>query len=264
MSAPIDLDRLARESRAVLKAEPAALVELLGAGADAVVRKTYRNRGLRLLQTFARRSRAEREFANLRALAAAGVPCVAAVQWSARRRLGFVAESALVTRFLPQSRTLKEVLVADAAAGDFVARRRLAAALGRLFAVLHRAGLVWCTPMPRNVLVRGPAADARLSVCDVPFALACPAPVHGEPPALLDLYDAAFSPSRRRNWSSPERWRCVLAYAGGDRELARSLWRRLARRTMVGHRIRRNLAIVLRTYILPAKAQRRTTTPNEA
>src|SRR5439155_15357974 len=94
---PLPLDDLAAQRRLVLKDERSARVEVLGLGAGAVVRKVYRNRGLRLLQTFLRRSRAEREFENLRAATARGLPCTPPLGWCARCRAGFVLDSTLVT-----------------------------------------------------------------------------------------------------------------------------------------------------------------------
>jgi hypothetical protein len=242
-----DLERLAAAARRPIKDEPGSLVERLGEGADAVVRKTYRNRGLRLLQTCLRRSRANREFDNLTAVAAAGLPCTAPLAWSERRCCGFVRDSTLVTRYLPESRSLKSVLQELPAAA--APRRRLVAEFGALLARLHASGFLWCTPMPRNVLLQGSARDGRLVLCDLPSALRYPAPV---PPRarLLDLFDAACSPSRRRELSRTERFRCLLAYARSDRARTRQLWRALRRRSLLGHRLRRSLVLGLRLYIL--------------
>lgn len=248
MAAPLDLDRLARTHTEVLKDEPSARVELLGAGDERVVRKTYRNAGLRLVQTWLRTSRAEREFANLRAVERRGLPCTPALACSAVRRLGLVLASTIATRYLPDSRTLKSLL-ADASTGP-AARRTLARALGELLRRLHDAGLLWCTAMPRNVLVLGPAAAGRLAICDVPAVVACRSAV-SPGLALLDLFDAFASPSRRLEWSATERLRALLSYHRGDRPAARATWRRLARRGPTEHRLRKNLSMALRTYILP-------------
>jgi tRNA A-37 threonylcarbamoyl transferase component Bud32 len=249
VAAPVvDLRHLAGP-RTVLKDEPGARVELLGSGADAVVAKTYRNRGLRLLQTLWRRPRAAREFDNLAAVAAAGIACTPPRQWSAVRRLGCVLESTLVTSFVADTAPLKAVLAAAPPALRAPTRRRLAAELGQLLLRLHAAGILWATPMPRNVLVAGAAERAQLVLSDAPAAVCWP---HAVPDAavLLDLYDAVASPSRCRDWSRSERMRCLLAYAAGDCARARTLWRALARRTRAGHRLRKNLLMALRTYIL--------------
>ncbi len=230
MIAEVDLERLAAAGRTVLKDEPGCTVEVLGHGDGAVVRKTYRNRGLRFLQSMWRKSRAQREHDNLRAIAAAGVPCLQALAWSQRRRFGGVAESVLITRFVPDSVPLKLLLATPPRATPCLLRARLATAMGRLVGDLHRHGLLWCTPMPRNVLVAGDAAAARLLVCDPPSCLVLGRAIHGTALAQIDLFLGAFSPSRRRDWSAPERLRWLLGYCGGDRDEARRLWRSAARR----------------------------------
>ncbi len=242
------LEPLARAGREVIKDSPEAKVEILGRGEQAVVVKTYRNRGLRLVQTFLRVSRAERERRNLQAVEAAGLPCTPPRGGAERRRLGFVLESTLITALVADATNLKAMLKAMPT-GSGGERRALAAAVGRLLRDLHGKGLLWCTAMPRNVLVVGAAADARLALCDAPALVRWPGPVPRSA-TLIDLYDAAGSPSRRRDWSRAERFRILLAHAGGDRDLARESWRNLCRRSQPGHRLRKNLLMAVRTYIL--------------
>jgi tRNA A-37 threonylcarbamoyl transferase component Bud32/SAM-dependent methyltransferase len=249
-AAPIvDLEQLKAQHCTVLKDEPAARVEILGLGERAVVRKTYRNVGLRLLQTFLRRSRAAREFDNLRAVAGAGVACTPPILFVERRRCGFVSSSTLVSGLVRDAVSLKATLAAMPASATDSPRAALCAALGRLLAQLHAAGVLWCTPMPRNVLVAGSPSAARLVLCDAPAAVRFRGPVPAAA-ALLDLYDAVASPSRRRELSRTERWRCLCAYSGWDRDAAGALWRRLRRRSRTGHRLRKNLLMAVRTYIL--------------
>lgn len=247
-----DLDRLAAAHRVLLKDEPDTTVEVLGLGAEAVVCKIYRNRGRRRLQTFLRRSRTQREFDNLTAMATAGIPCTLPVAWSERRRFGCVAEATLVTRLVADALPLKQVLRALANQRDrdtWRTRARLAAAMGRLCGDLHRAGIAWGTPMPRNALVVGAAADARLVVCDTPAALVLGRSLHGSALALYDLFDGAFSPSRRRDWSAVERLRWLIAYADGDHQLVRRCWRKLARRPVWRHDVGRALAMLRFGYL---------------
>jgi hypothetical protein len=236
--------------RLVLKDEPAATVVVLGTGADAVVQKTYHNRGLRWWQSVGRRSRARREHDNLAAIHAAGVPCLEPLRWSEERHLGGVDASTLVTRFLAGSRPLKQVLADLPVAQHGRVRARLAAAMGALLAELHRAGFLWSTPMPRNVLVAGDPAAARLVVCDTPACVTFRRSLLGSRLAHVDLFLAAFSASRRRDWSAIERWRVLLGYTAGDRERARTLWRELVRRGPRRNELERALAMATFTYIL--------------
>lgn len=242
----------------MLKQEPGALVELLGTGRSTVVRKTYRNRGLRWWQSFGRRSRAEREFENLRHLEACGTTCPPAIEWSARTRCGFVDESTIVTRFVPGCDTLKGVLGGVLVHRDRPERRILAAAAGRLLAELHRNGFLWCSPMPRNVLVLGEPAHARLAVCDAPRGIPMRRPLHASRMALIDLYDAAFSPSRRKDYSATDRLRWLLGYCDGDRATARRLWRAITSRGVWRHEMTRSLAVFWFNYVLrPLRARPR-------
>lgn len=241
----------------MLKQEPEALVELLGVGAEAVVRKVYRNRGVRWWQTFARRSRAQREFENLQLICASGTSCLVPLDWSETRRLLFVNESSLVTRYLPDCDTLKAVLAKSPSDEPGARRQALATAAGRLVGSLHRHGLLWCTPMPRNMLVIGNPSDGRLAVCDPPKAIALKRPLHGTRLSLIDLYDAAFSASRRRDFSATERMRWLLGYCDGDRELARRLWRSVIRRGALRQDFWRAVAVLWFVYILrPLRAPR--------
>ena len=257
-----DLDRLAAAHRRVLKGEPAVVVELLGTGDAAVVRKTSRNLGLRWLQSFGRRCRAEREFDNLATVARAGVGCTLARGWSERRRFGCVDESTLVTSFVPASTTLKQVLAELPQAAPGRTRRELVRAMARLVARLHRSGFLWGTPMPRNVLVVGDPARAELAVCDTPAGIHLGRSLHGSRLALIDLFLAVFSPSRRVDFSATERLRWLCAYNDDDRQVTRVLWARLARRGVFCNDASRALAMSWHNYILrPMRARRRPEPP---
>ena len=248
MSRPTDSPAAAT----VLKDEPDTLVVRLGEGNDAVVQKTYRVRGLRWLQSWWRKSRAQREHDHLAAIVRAGVPCLEPVGWTATKRFPFgFRDSTLRTRFLADCVPLKDVLrtLPHDRAGSR-ARAGLAAAMGALVAGLHRAGVLWCTPMPRNVLVVGDPATARLAVCDTPACIATDRPLHGSRLCRIDLFLGAFSPSRRRDWSRIERLRWLHGYTGGDRPAARALWRTMARRSRLQNECERALAMAVLTYIL--------------
>lgn len=248
MIGPAELAALAAQRRQVLKEEPGTTVLLLGSGAGAVVQKTYRVRGLRQVQSWWRRSRAQREHDSLAAIAAAGVPCLQPLGWSAVPAFFGFRESTLVTRFLVDSTPLKQVLRALPRSSPL--RARLATAMGELVGALHRHGFLWCTPMPRNVLVVGDPARAALAVCDTPSCVLFPRSLHGTRRARIDLFLGAFSPSRRTDWSAAERLRWLRGYCGGDRTAARNLWRPMQRRSTLQNELERALAMAAFTYIL--------------
>jgi hypothetical protein len=104
--------------------------------------------------------------------------------------------------------------------------------------------------MPRNVLVAGELVHSQLVVCDTPACVAFRTPIHGGRAAHIDLFLAAFSPSRRRDWTASHRLRLLLGYTDGDRRLARALWRRLVRRRPLQNVVERALAMATFTYIL--------------
>ncbi|MFM1872006.1 MAG: Lipopolysaccharide kinase (Kdo/WaaP) family [Planctomycetota bacterium] len=244
-----DLDPLPGTAVQLLKDEPEARVEVRQTAQGPIVHKTYRNRGLRWWQTFGRRSRAAREFANLQAVAALGLPCTPPLHWAEHRRGKFVDHSTLVTGLLAPAESLKVVLRSLDGLVHAAERRALAAAAGDLLRRLHAGGILWSTPMPRNLLVLGSPAEAKLAVCDVPNAVRFAGSILGKPAARIDLFRAAFSPSRRRDWTPQERWRWTLAYAAGDREEAKRLWRDLSRRTTMGTDLRRSLSAVRNVYL---------------
>ncbi len=250
-----NVQQLAAERRIVLKQEPSSVVELLGTGPATVVRKTYTNRGVRRLQSFGRRSRAQREFENLRELEARGIRCPKPVEWSARQRFGCVESSVIVTRFIPGCDTLKGVLGGLLSWRSLRERQRLATAAGAQLRTLHARGFIWCSPMPRNVLVvvdllRNAPPHALLAVCDAPRGFTVRRPQAGGRIALIDLFDAAFSPSRRRDWSRAERYRFLLGYCSGDRQEAQRLWRALTARPVWQHELTRSLAMLWHNYLL--------------
>ncbi len=227
-----------------LKDEPGCTVDVVATPDGPAVEKTYRNRGLRWLQSFGRRSRAQREHANLEAASRLGLRCTPPLAWRERRRLGCVDHSTVVTALVSDADSLKSVLKG----AGWHERRRLCAALGAMLRRLHEKGFLWNAPMPRNVLVVGDPGAADLVLCDAPNAIVFPRTLLGRNSAAIDLFRAAFSPSRRREFSRGERWRILLAYTAGDRVEARRLWRRLRRRTLIGNDLRRALAAVFLVY----------------
>ena len=221
----------------VLKDERDTRVERIRLDGVEVVRKVYRTRPFLLWRTLGLASRAERERNNLAAVHGAGVPCVRPLAWSETRRFGCVVQSTLITEFVADAPSLKEWL--GRLRGDDRVRMALARGLGRLLATLHEHGFLGCRITPRNVLVAGDPGAARLLLLDLPEAIGFGRSIHGRAVATIDLYDAALSASRRAQFSSSERLRILLAYCGGDRDAARALWRRCARRSRAGNRARK-------------------------
>jgi tRNA A-37 threonylcarbamoyl transferase component Bud32 len=217
----------------ILKAELFTRVEVLGQDGTRVVRKTYRSRPFLLWRTFLLSSRAAREYRNLAAIHSAGVPCVRPLSWTETRVAGCVPECAVITEFVDDAPSLKDVMAGldDRNQNDARLRRRLCAWTGRLVRELHAAGFVSCRITPRNFLVQHDASGPRrLLLCDQPAAAWFRRSAIGRDVALIDLYDMAFSRSRIETFTGAERLRTVLGYTEGDRATARALWRRLARR----------------------------------
>ena len=253
----------AAATRTVLKDEPATRIERIGCGDDAVVSKTYRNLGLRRLQSCFRPSRARREYDNLRAVEEAALPCTPPVRCSEQRRLCCVSSSELVTRFLPDCQPVKQWLQ-QLPPDQWQSRRWLVAQMGQLLAGMHQHGLLWCTPMPRNFLLQGPPGSGRVLLCDLPALVRFPHPIHATKSGLIDLFDAVTSPSRRREFSRGEQLRYLRAYCLGDRKLARRLLRQLRCRGPLGQRLRKNLVMAGRTYILGFFQRRPQSSPTHA
>ncbi len=192
---------------------------------DGVCTKRYRVERWLRWRTFLRRSRGRREAERLAALRAAGLPAVEPLGASERRRFGCVVESSVRTRWIDEARNLRAWLRAPD--GDAA---QLARDLGALLARVHEAGFVWNTASPRNWLLV-PKARGRfeLFLCDPVLCVPWPRSVHGRRPGFGDLYDLALGASRRREMTRAFRYRIVLAYCRGDRELARRLFARIGR-----------------------------------
>ena len=197
--------------------------------------KSYSFVGVLSLRTIWRRSRAEREFCNLQALAFAGVPCVQAVRWTEQRARGCVRACAVVTEFVDGADDLRSVL---RHLPESTERRRLAGELGALVRTLHGAGFRSSTASLRNVLR---LRDGSLALCDQPYASRLWGPIATWARGL-DLFDTLFSPSRCNDWTRGERLRGLRRYHGGDAVAARATWRRMSRRSNLWFRVARQLS----------------------
>jgi hypothetical protein len=87
-------------------------------------------------------------------------------------------------------------------------------------------------------------------VCDTPGCLLAARDLRGGRLARIDLFLAAFSPSRRREWSRSERLRWLCGYAGGERAAARRLWRVMDRRSGLRNVVERAFAMTVLARIL--------------
>ncbi len=240
----------------VLQEDPDSRVEQIDSPDGRVVRKWYRTPRWLRWRSFGVRSRGGREFANLARIRAAGVPCVRPIAWGEHRRWGCVAVSYLVTEYLGEAPSLERALGALAVGGDTRSkcRRRLLQCYGSIVGALHRGGMASTTLQPRNVLVEGEVANGALRLCDQPVLLACRGSIVGGRLAQVDVYDMAFSARRRSSCTRAERMRLLLAYADGDRRLARRLWRALAGRPRALHHLQKELTRAL-ARLLPVSVQ---------
>ncbi|MCA8941897.1 MAG: hypothetical protein KDB80_04990 [Planctomycetes bacterium] len=191
-------------------------------------------------------ARAARELAAMRAMRSAGLPCVEPTGYAEERSPWFRLRWSEIRWVFEAGSDLGHALP-DA---DPTERRRLCREVGALLARIHDAGFLWGTAVPRNIIVTA-SRDPALKLCDVPYAVRFDASIHGSRMALIDLFTAAGSRSRRRDFSRGERRRILLAYTRGDRVACRRVMRKLDRRSQLGHRTIRGLLRLLTSMRLP-------------
>lgn len=153
----------------VLKSEPLTSVSVVDVGGARLVLKIYEQPAWLRWRTLLMPARAAREWHNLVRVFGAGVPCVEALAWDEERVRGCVRRSALVTRFVAEAPSLKQVLTSERTPRR---RRELALALGALVRRLHAAGVLGARITPRNVLVT--AGTDPLVLLDLPAAVTFP------------------------------------------------------------------------------------------
>lgn len=136
--------------------------------------KWYRYAGWRILRTFLYKAKAEREFENLRAVAAAGAPTVRPAAYGVRRRWGFIPSSFLVTEAADGAVNARALIAAYVAGRP--AEAPLAAFRGVLDRVaddlrmLHAQGIYLHTAFEKNLLIRARGGEAEYCWVDLPFA----------------------------------------------------------------------------------------------
>lgn len=107
--------------------------------------------------------KARLEFENAVRLRELGVPCAEPLAWAEADSL-WPGESAVVTREEAGAVPLDEWLTGSLSPVD---RRAVATALGRLFALMHSAGVAHPDPHPGNLLVRWDSDGPRFVLLDV-------------------------------------------------------------------------------------------------
>ena len=166
---------------------------------------------------------------NLGRLREAGIPAVRPVDWSESRNFGFLTDCTLETELI-EAQPLEEWL-RNHRAQDV--RLPVIARCGQLLRQLHEAGFLCLSLQLRNVLVD---SELELHILDQPRLRAYPRSLVGTRPALVDLWDAAYSEGRQGVLSSDEVRFMVLSYCAGDRPLGDAIDRRLRSR---GRRVQR-------------------------
>ncbi len=237
----------------VIKDEPFTRVEVVDSGKGALVRKLYLTRPRLRWRTLLLPSRARREYRNLSLLEERGVPCVKVVSWSEERGLlTQVKSSCLTTRFLEGCRSLKAFFREESPEGPAGrrARRAYQVAYGRALRRLHLAGVLHGAASTRNFLATGYPDDPRVVICDVPYLAAFPRSILGKRPGNLDVYDSVFAPGRKRELSLGEKYRILSAYTGGDRALARRIWKKLFRRPRWRNKMEKALWVAWDSYLV--------------
>ncbi|MFQ5504553.1 MAG: lipopolysaccharide kinase InaA family protein [Planctomycetota bacterium] len=243
--------------RLVIKDELCARVEVCDSSSGKVVRKTYRDRPFLLWRTFLRRARAGREFRNLSFTRDAGIPCVEPRDWGETRRLGCVPSSWLETGYVEDAIALSRVIRAmDPMDHEALSlRRRLAKEFGTLIRSLHQAGIVWGTLTTRNLLLVQQSERPRLLACDMPRAMRFGRSVLGTRRALVDLFNACFSPTRCREFSRSDRCAMLLCYCGGSRAELRRLWRALHGRSRWRNRAETGTLLAVYSLLTPLRGK---------
>lgn len=186
-----------------------------------------------------RRPRAQREYENLSAMRAQGLPTIEALDWKATRSHGLTATSSLWTRWLEGQKTLREHLRETRGEAD-----EWATALGTALRRIHEAGFICHTASPRNWLLPiDRDAPRELVLLDLPFVRRETKSVFESKRALVDLYSVALGESRRRETTAEWRLAVLTAYCRGDREQAAARIRAVERWTRRKFRRRRELGI---------------------
>jgi tRNA A-37 threonylcarbamoyl transferase component Bud32 len=173
--------------------------------------------------------RVKREFENMVTCRNLGIPVPEPVSWCELRSLGLQKYNAIATVYEPL-RDLGQVL-SDIPEGES-RRVELIEAAGKLLAQMHRSGVVWATPFPRNILVNEDRGTQLLAF-DMPYACKFKRALVGGRPAAYDLELLIRFGLNQSNFESQEALQLLKAYSDDD-SACRTLVQTLRSRTSLG------------------------------
>jgi hypothetical protein len=233
---------------AILKQEPGTLIwrERLSDGTEAVL-KLYRRGFLAWCRCRLSAFRTWNEFRALRQLESLGERCTPPLFWGHGRFGSHGWGELLATRWLPDSRPLEDVLVADPEAGRKLDLAPLWSTVGRL----HDAGLRHGTLLARNVLIRGEPDALEFFLLDLPRFHRFPYGIRGTRMARYDLMFLAHTLLRALPPNDLPRW--LAAYGMNDDEQAE--FRANLRRFRNSSRLRRAVGVEFNVRALLASAR---------
>ncbi|MCP4000070.1 MAG: hypothetical protein GY727_04080 [Gammaproteobacteria bacterium] len=172
-------------------------------------------------------SRAEREFKILHTAYKAGAPVIPPLKWAEMRRRGILHYNSLTTLFIEQ-RDMSNVLAElEADSPEYLSLLR---GTGELLAHLHRAGILWMTALPRNILAAEKADEQHLAF-DMPYGQVFTKSIHSRTPALYDIYMLIKYGLNQANFSTAQANKVLLAYCADSTTDPALLIKRLNKRT---------------------------------
>ena len=237
----------------VIKDEPFTHIEIIENNDSALVRKKYITKPGLWWRTVIFPSKAFREFRNLSLLKKKGVPCVDAVSWSEERGfLSRVCSCTVETRFVKGCVNLKKFFREVSPETKEGRKKRIAycMAFGRILKKLHEAGIFHGAASTRNFLAHGDSKNPNVIICDVPYSISFRRSIRGKFIGELDLYDALFAPSRKKEFSCTERFRILKIYTDNDSKLIQKIWKRLDKRKRWKNKMIKGMFFVLENYLL--------------
>lgn len=187
---------LASDQEWLLKTESRVRILLHAVDGDAdgkavrVVSKIYRTPPALAWRTFGLVSRAKREFKTLKVAFERNVPVIQPFGWSDIRAFGCVRFNQLTMAYVPGESLIEFMQRFRQADGpDQDQADQVVAGVGEMLASLHRAGIVWGTALPRNVMVfRSGAGSFDVAAFDFPYASCLGSDVSGSRFAHSDLW----------------------------------------------------------------------------